>query len=194
MSQRHSRGDKGKWVVASSTRRRPPVQIPPCDNAELIEANKLTLIGRVTNPAIQKPIGIHGVGVNGLENLEMCLPLQLPSGEVISVDLEIQRSQDNSRQSCYRDSKDSSRLQVRGGHSHSQLSPHDQSRHSSHNSVHRSENSRKRPPRTQRDPMNSSRSRDRRPALEAPPSPAQFEPPIELDRALALLGFASLSL
>lgn len=58
MSQRHSRGDKGKWVVASSTRRRPPVQIPPCDNAELIEANKLTLIGRVTNPAIQKPIGL----------------------------------------------------------------------------------------------------------------------------------------
>ncbi|KAF3603273.1 hypothetical protein F2Q69_00038790 [Brassica cretica] len=129
-----------------------------------------------------------------------------------STDGRIQRSQDNSRQSCYRDSKDSSRLQVRGGHSHSQLSPHDQSRHSSQyiprsdtrkssneerrpgNSVHRSQSSRKRPPRTQRDPMNSSRSRDRRPAIEAPPSPAQFEPPIELDRALALLGFASLSL
>lgn len=36
-------------------------------------------------------VRIHGVGVNGLENLEMCLPLQLPSGEVISVDLEYEK-------------------------------------------------------------------------------------------------------
>ncbi|KAJ4885824.1 Uncharacterized protein Rs2_25572 [Raphanus sativus] len=56
----HKREDKAKWVAttSSSTRRRPPVKIPPCDNADLIEANKLTLIGRVTNPGIQKPIGL----------------------------------------------------------------------------------------------------------------------------------------
>ena len=99
-------------------------------------------------------------------------PLLQISGErsygllnLVSTDRRIQTSQDNSRRSCYRDSKDSSRLQVRGRHSHSQLSPQDQSRHSSQyiprsdtrkssneerrpgNSVHRSESSRKRPPR-----------------------------------------------
>ncbi|KAF2587396.1 hypothetical protein F2Q70_00037519 [Brassica cretica] len=120
-------------------------------------------------------VRIHGVAVNGLENLEMCLPLQLPSeskgpkiiqGRAVTGIAKIPTV-----------SKKSNNEERRPG-----------------NSVHRSQSSRKRPPRTQRDPMNSSRSRDRRPALEAPPSPAQFEPPIELDRALALLGFASLSL
>ncbi|WZY73963.1 hypothetical protein YC2023_006203 [Brassica napus] len=167
MSQRHSRADKGKWVVASSTRRRPPVQIPPCDNADLIEANKLTLIGRVT---------------------------------------------DVSHRHHYRDSKDSSCPQVRGGpqaqsgHSSQYIrtdtrgSPSHMRSNDSSNSVHRSQSTRKRPPRTQRNRMNlpdKGQVNSRSPALErlgAPPSPAQVEPPIELDRALALLGFASLSL
>lgn len=393
MSQRHSRADKGKWVVASSTCRRPPVQIPPCDNADLIEANKLTLIGRVTNPAIQKPIGlidwliqywnmepgrvtgrglgpelfsfrfeteedllnvlrrgpyhykrwmlmlqrwepvisnsfpnlipfwvrIHGlplhywtktavkavgkelgalldddvergrvrVGVNGLENLEMRLPLQLPSGEVISVDLEYEKlekhcfvcfslrhekvqcprnakfdssargiNQENTLRSLedykkrrdmrrrpppllqisgersygllsnlvstdrrdvshrhhYRDSKDSSCPQVRGGpqaqsgHSSQYIrtdtrgSPSHMRSNDSSNSVHGSQSTRKRPPRTQRNLMNlpdKGQVNSRSPGLErlgAPLPSAQVEAPIELDRALALLGFASLSL
>ncbi|KAJ4873322.1 Uncharacterized protein Rs2_45009 [Raphanus sativus] len=399
----HKREDKGKWVATSSgsTRRRPPVKIPPCDNADLIEANKLTLIGRVTNPAIQKPIGlidwliqywnmepagrvtgrdlgpelfqfrfeteedllsvlrrgpyhykrwmlilqrwepvisdsfpnliqfwirIHGlplhywtktavtavgkelgclldddvergrvrVGVNGLENLEMRLPLQLPSGEVISVDLEyeklekhcflcfslrherdhcpllnakidsaasarginqentlrslednkkrrdgrrrrpppllqisgessygllvsatdrrIQPSQDNSRQSCYRDvSQRYGQLCPQAqyiGHSDNRNAPsHRRSNEECRpgNSVNSSRSSRTRPPKSQRNLMNSrdilghqgqvkSRTRDER--LEAPPPPAlaRVETPIELDRALGLLGFASLSL
>ena len=33
---------------------RTPIQIPPSNNEELIEDNKLTLLGRVTNPTVQK--------------------------------------------------------------------------------------------------------------------------------------------
>lgn len=56
MSHRYSRSEKAKGVVgAPLPRRRSPVRIPEGDNSSLIEANKLTLIGRVTNPSIQKP-------------------------------------------------------------------------------------------------------------------------------------------
>lgn len=55
MAHRYSRSDKEKWVTSSSRyTRRPPVKIPAVDNKALIEENKFTLIGRVTNPAIQK--------------------------------------------------------------------------------------------------------------------------------------------
>lgn len=55
MSLRFSQSDKDKWVTSpSKPARRPPVQIPAVDNKALIEENKFTLIGRVTNPAIQK--------------------------------------------------------------------------------------------------------------------------------------------
>ncbi|VVB01041.1 unnamed protein product [Arabis nemorensis] len=48
--------EKEKWTAgARSKPRRSPVRIPECDNSALIVANKLTLIGRVTNPVIQKP-------------------------------------------------------------------------------------------------------------------------------------------
>lgn len=54
MSHRYSRSEKAKDIVRASTpRRRSPVYIG--DNSSLIEANKLTFIGRVTNPSIQKP-------------------------------------------------------------------------------------------------------------------------------------------
>ncbi|CAN6880444.1 unnamed protein product [Brassica oleracea] len=64
MSNRYSRSEKGKWVPEasrtptrkpSSQGRRAPVLLPSSDNSELIEDNKLTLLGRVTKPLIQKP-------------------------------------------------------------------------------------------------------------------------------------------
>lgn len=39
----------------SRTSRRAPARLPECDNSVLIAANKLTLLGRVTNPSIQRP-------------------------------------------------------------------------------------------------------------------------------------------
>lgn len=55
MAYRNSRMDKGKWIPnPPNPTRRPPVKIPQVNTAALIEEHKLTLIGRVTNPAIQK--------------------------------------------------------------------------------------------------------------------------------------------
>ena len=55
MAHRYSRSEKGKWVADQPrSERRRPVQIPQSDNSDLIEDNKLSLIGRVTNPAVQK--------------------------------------------------------------------------------------------------------------------------------------------
>ncbi|KAJ4914211.1 Zinc knuckle CX2CX4HX4C protein [Raphanus sativus] len=55
MAHRYSRAEKGKWKEDSTrSERRRPIQIPQTDNSALIEENKLTLIGRVTNPAVQK--------------------------------------------------------------------------------------------------------------------------------------------
>ncbi|KAF8092277.1 hypothetical protein N665_0418s0012 [Sinapis alba] len=54
-SAKYSRSEKGKW---SSRPPRPsrklPVQIPASNNVVLIEDNRLTLIGRITNPRVQK--------------------------------------------------------------------------------------------------------------------------------------------
>ena len=56
MAQRYSRSEKEKWITGTNkSSRRSPVRIPESDNSSLIEANKFTLIGRVTNPLIQKP-------------------------------------------------------------------------------------------------------------------------------------------
>ncbi|RID42478.1 hypothetical protein BRARA_J02357, partial [Brassica rapa] len=55
MAQRLSHGEKEKWISDTNRpSRRPPVVIPSSDNSNLIEENRLTLIGRVTNPNIQK--------------------------------------------------------------------------------------------------------------------------------------------
>lgn len=55
MTHRYSRSAKEKWIADSRRPpRRPPVVIPTSDNTQLIEENKLTLIGRVTNPTVQK--------------------------------------------------------------------------------------------------------------------------------------------
>ncbi|CDY44889.1 BnaA02g13930D [Brassica napus] len=54
MSRRLSRSDKEKWVaVTPPPTKRLPLRIPASDNTDLIAANKLTIIGRVTNPSIQ---------------------------------------------------------------------------------------------------------------------------------------------
>lgn len=56
MSNRYSRSEKEKWVATPNRQtRRAPIPIPAPSNDSLIESNKFTLIGRVTNPAIQKP-------------------------------------------------------------------------------------------------------------------------------------------
>ncbi|KAL0699062.1 hypothetical protein Bca4012_055184 [Brassica carinata] len=54
---RYSRSDKEKWRAPSDLpTKKPPVRIPANqDNTELIEANKLSLIGRLTNTTVQKP-------------------------------------------------------------------------------------------------------------------------------------------
>lgn len=55
MSHHYSRSDKGKWTAGSNNhKRRSPFRIPASDNSALIEANRLTLIGRATNPGVQK--------------------------------------------------------------------------------------------------------------------------------------------
>lgn len=54
MARRYSASEKAKWVSEpAAPARRAPIQIPMTDNSALIEQNKLTLIGRVTNPAAQ---------------------------------------------------------------------------------------------------------------------------------------------
>lgn len=56
MARRYSRSDKEKWPAQPSPpAKRPPVRIPDGDFDDLIAANKLTIIGRVTNPNLQKP-------------------------------------------------------------------------------------------------------------------------------------------
>lgn len=54
MSHRYSRTEKGKGKMNSFPQKKPLVRVPDSNVADLIEKNKLTLIGRVTNPAIQK--------------------------------------------------------------------------------------------------------------------------------------------
>lgn len=54
MSHRYSRQEKGKWRDERLPPRKPLVRIPEADVSELVERNNLTLIGRVTNPNIQK--------------------------------------------------------------------------------------------------------------------------------------------
>lgn len=59
MARRYSRTEKEKWTAPPPPpAKRPPVRIPNGDFEQLIEANKLTIIGRVTNPNLQKPRSI----------------------------------------------------------------------------------------------------------------------------------------
>lgn len=54
MARRYSTAEKAKWSSKSPAPvRRAPIPIPASNNSDLIEQNKLSLIGRVTNPAAQ---------------------------------------------------------------------------------------------------------------------------------------------
>ena len=56
MSRRLSRSEKGKMQAPQELPpKKPPVRIPANTNDDLIEANRLTIIGRLTNPLVQKP-------------------------------------------------------------------------------------------------------------------------------------------
>ncbi|KAL0720540.1 hypothetical protein Bca4012_035139 [Brassica carinata] len=56
MTSRYTRMEKGKWQAPPGVPlKKPPVRIPANDNEDLIEANRLTIIGRLTNTLIQKP-------------------------------------------------------------------------------------------------------------------------------------------
>ncbi|CAL9235311.1 unnamed protein product [Arabidopsis halleri] len=55
MAHRYSTSEKAKWVAGSlKVTRRSPVRIPDRDTTALASENKLTLIGRITNPKFQK--------------------------------------------------------------------------------------------------------------------------------------------
>lgn len=54
MARRYSASEKAKWTHKSTSPvRRAPIPIPRTDNSALIDQNKLTLIGRVSNPSAQ---------------------------------------------------------------------------------------------------------------------------------------------
>ncbi|KAG5396743.1 hypothetical protein IGI04_018557, partial [Brassica rapa subsp. trilocularis] len=91
MARRYSASEKAKWTAKSTSPvRRAPVQIPRTDNSELIEQNKLTLIGRVSNPTAQNTHALarFRVHINGLRPLERHLDVSLPSGDILKVELE----------------------------------------------------------------------------------------------------------
>ncbi|KAH0887555.1 hypothetical protein HID58_063651, partial [Brassica napus] len=87
MSHRYSREEKKKWVSASNqAKRKPPVQIPAADTTALIEENKFTLIGRVTNPSVQNTKAL------------MIRDISLPAGEIIQVEF----AYDKLEKHCFR--------------------------------------------------------------------------------------------
>lgn len=55
MAHRFSRSENGKWKdERPPPPKKPPVRIPESNVSDLIDRHKYTLIGRVTNPKIQK--------------------------------------------------------------------------------------------------------------------------------------------
>ncbi|KAG5381783.1 hypothetical protein IGI04_033253, partial [Brassica rapa subsp. trilocularis] len=82
MARRYSRSEKGKWQgPPEPPTKRPPVRIPANDCDDLIEANRLTVIGRLTNSTVQKPRAIW-VEVNGLQPLVMKMEIELPTDDI----------------------------------------------------------------------------------------------------------------
>ncbi|CAF1919988.1 unnamed protein product, partial [Brassica napus] len=91
MARRYSCSDKEKWTADTSSPPPPPrcapVRIPASDPTGLIAENKLTIIGRITNPKFQRPRAFR-VEVNGLLPLEMKMEILLPSEEVTEVEFQ----------------------------------------------------------------------------------------------------------
>ncbi|KAH0891674.1 hypothetical protein HID58_054103, partial [Brassica napus] len=96
MARRFSATEKAKGIAGSSAPVR-RIQIPDTDISALVEMNKLTLIGRVSNPTAQNtraldvPNGRVRVTINGLLPLETRLEISLPSGETPVVELEYKK-------------------------------------------------------------------------------------------------------
>ena len=56
MARRYNRDEKEKWAAPPTPPpKRPPVRIPANNTEDLVAANRLTIIGRVTNTTLQKP-------------------------------------------------------------------------------------------------------------------------------------------
>ncbi|KAL0731928.1 hypothetical protein Bca4012_028022 [Brassica carinata] len=105
MARRFSCSEKGKWQATTELpAKRAPVRILANDCEDLVEANRLTVIGRLTNPIIQKPRAVIDfmsqctvkdvkeakiwVEVDGLNPLVMKLEIELPTDEVTEVEFE----------------------------------------------------------------------------------------------------------
>ncbi|KAL0656170.1 hypothetical protein Bca4012_076754 [Brassica carinata] len=105
MARRFSRSEKGKWQATTELpAKRAPVRILANDCEDLVEANRLTVIGRLTNPIIQKPRAVIDfmaqcsvkdvkeakiwVEVDGLNPLVMKLEIELPTEDVTEVEFE----------------------------------------------------------------------------------------------------------
>ncbi|KAG5393183.1 hypothetical protein IGI04_023146, partial [Brassica rapa subsp. trilocularis] len=67
------------------------VVIPAANTSSLIEENKFTLIGPVTNPEVQNTRALVRVCINGLKPLEMMLDTTLRSGEIKKVELHYEK-------------------------------------------------------------------------------------------------------
>ncbi|KAG5387694.1 hypothetical protein IGI04_029235 [Brassica rapa subsp. trilocularis] len=60
MARRYNRDEKEKWAAPPTPPpKRPPVRIPANNTEDLVAANRLTIIGRVTNTTLQKPRAIE---------------------------------------------------------------------------------------------------------------------------------------
>ncbi|KAF3533157.1 hypothetical protein DY000_02042305 [Brassica cretica] len=82
MSHRYTRTDKGKWQDDRLPPRKPLVRIPESNVSELIESNKFTLI--VDKARLR-------VRINGLKPLIMRMDIEIPSKEVMEVELEYEK-------------------------------------------------------------------------------------------------------
>ncbi|KAH0903913.1 hypothetical protein HID58_043416, partial [Brassica napus] len=94
MERRFSRFEKGKGQAPPELpTKRPLVRIPANDYEDLIEVNRLTIIGRLTNLQVQKPIRavtefIIWVEMNGLAPLVMTMDIELPTADITEVEFE----------------------------------------------------------------------------------------------------------
>ncbi|VVA99169.1 unnamed protein product [Arabis nemorensis] len=105
-AHRYTRAEKGKAIAGSSRWIiDPPGILPDVENEELIEENKLSLIGRVLHPATQSPAAILNflpqiwdtkegrvqVQLDAFKPLSMKKTVQLKPGTEMPVEFEYER-------------------------------------------------------------------------------------------------------